>query len=79
MNHFAILYSVIHLGIAISKFDFEHRSVIHLRGFGTLRLLQSEIIGHIGNRIQPVRYDGQHHHSIQAEPAYLQPNSQKYK
>ncbi|THF94123.1 hypothetical protein TEA_025350 [Camellia sinensis var. sinensis] len=35
--------SVIHLGIAISKFDFEHRSVIHLRGFGTLHLLQSEV------------------------------------
>ncbi|CAL5345112.1 unnamed protein product [Camellia sinensis] len=34
---------MIHLGIAISKFDFEHRSVIHLRGFGTLRLLRSEI------------------------------------
>lgn len=31
--------SVIHLGIAISKFDFEHSSVIYVRGFGTLRLL----------------------------------------
>ncbi|CAL5409535.1 unnamed protein product [Camellia sinensis] len=35
--------SVIHLEIAIPKFDFEHRSVIHLRGFGTFRLLRSEI------------------------------------
>ncbi|KAI8006684.1 Polyadenylate-binding protein-interacting protein 4 [Camellia lanceoleosa] len=34
------------------------------------------IIGHIGNRTQPVRYDGQHHHSIQAGPAYMHPNSQ---
>ncbi|KAL7186539.1 hypothetical protein ACSBR2_028302 [Camellia fascicularis] len=34
------------------------------------------IIGHIGNRTQPVRYDGQHHHSIQAGPAYMHSNSQ---
>ncbi|THG12207.1 hypothetical protein TEA_000565 [Camellia sinensis var. sinensis] len=34
------------------------------------------IIGHIGNRTQSVRYDGQHHHSIQAGPAYMHPNSQ---
>ncbi|THG18773.1 hypothetical protein TEA_012476 [Camellia sinensis var. sinensis] len=36
--------SVIHLGIAISKFDFEHNSVIYLCGFGTLRLLRSEFL-----------------------------------
>ncbi|THG17394.1 hypothetical protein TEA_011899 [Camellia sinensis var. sinensis] len=36
--------SVIHLGIAILKFDFEHRSVIHLCGFGALSLLRSEVI-----------------------------------
>ncbi|CAL5437041.1 unnamed protein product [Camellia sinensis] len=29
--------------IAISKFDFEHSSVIYLRGFGALRLLRSEV------------------------------------
>ncbi|CAL5409032.1 unnamed protein product [Camellia sinensis] len=34
--------SVIHLGIAISKFDFEHNSMIYLCGFGALRLLRSE-------------------------------------
>ncbi|CAL5340258.1 unnamed protein product [Camellia sinensis] len=34
--------SVIHLRIVISKFDFEHSSMIHLRGFGTLHLLRSE-------------------------------------
>ncbi|THF98636.1 hypothetical protein TEA_008902 [Camellia sinensis var. sinensis] len=34
--------SVIHLGIVILKFDFEHRSVIHLRGFGALSLFRSE-------------------------------------
>ncbi|THF95575.1 hypothetical protein TEA_023522 [Camellia sinensis var. sinensis] len=31
--------------IVILKFDFEHRFVIHLRGFGTLHLLQSELKG----------------------------------
>ncbi|KAL7188918.1 hypothetical protein ACSBR1_038723 [Camellia fascicularis] len=36
--------SVIHLGIAISKFNFEHSSMIYRRGFGTLRLLRSEIV-----------------------------------
>ncbi|XP_028118130.1 protein DEHYDRATION-INDUCED 19-like [Camellia sinensis] len=35
--------SVIHLGIAISRFNFEHSSVIYLHGFGTLRLLRSEV------------------------------------
>ncbi|GMP54332.1 hypothetical protein CsSME_00019536 [Camellia sinensis var. sinensis] len=35
--------SVIHLRIAILKFDFEHSFVIYLREFGSLRLLRSKL------------------------------------
>ncbi|KAG4203949.1 hypothetical protein ERO13_A04G017100v2 [Gossypium hirsutum] len=35
----------------------------------------SKIVGHMGNRTQPVRYASQYH-PVQAAPAYLNPNSQ---
>ncbi|KAE9456646.1 hypothetical protein C3L33_11586, partial [Rhododendron williamsianum] len=43
-------------------------------GFSDSQYSQS-IIGHVGGRTQPARYVTQHH-SIQAGPAYMQPNSQ---
>ncbi|KAI8557601.1 hypothetical protein RHMOL_Rhmol04G0022500 [Rhododendron molle] len=43
-------------------------------GFSDSQYSQS-LIGHVGSRTQPARYVTQHH-SIQAGPAYMQPNSQ---
>ncbi|XP_048234940.1 uncharacterized protein LOC8282898 isoform X1 [Ricinus communis] len=34
-----------------------------------------QIVGHMGNRTQPLRYAGQYH-AVQAAPAYVPPNSQ---
>ncbi|THG07218.1 hypothetical protein TEA_012024 [Camellia sinensis var. sinensis] len=44
--------------IVILKFDFEHRFVIHLRGFGTLHLLQSEFGD--SSRIVILKFDFEH-------------------